>query len=1149
MKIRNLIPLLLLGFPGNSQISGTASFVNSPHRSNGLYDCGKFLGLNTYGSSADFGQIPITGDQITVEAVINRTTPYSGGLLYAGDVVSKHDGPNDVNYLLRPNDAEITTTDGHYYRTPDICEIELNKTYHVAMVYDGKALKFYRDGFLMSQVAASGQLYQNNWTTRVGFYQNQTVNTNFIGYINEVRIWKVARTQDQIRANMATSLASPSTEPGLVAYYTFDNLINKTGSGLYNGSLVGSAALSQSPGTNCPLVVDSCNTRTLTPNFTIPDTVCVNTPVTISNTTSGATTSYWNFCVADIDKAPIATNLGNPGGFLASPTFMDYAQYNGNWYGIATNYQDGKLTRLDFGNSLLNTPSAVSLGNFPGALIPTNIISEGIQIVFNEGRWYAIVVGSANTAGTEPRIFKVDFGPNLTNTNPVVTDWGNIGNLAQPIDLHVFKDDNGEWYGFTTNSENNTITRFNFTSSFSNTPTAVNLGNVGNLAYPTGIFAINDNGFWRVFVVNGGDNTTTSGIFSLSRLDFGSSLLNTPTGVNLGNPGNTLQHPRDITIMRSCGQIVGFATNGHPSYNDVVKLNFNNDLTSTPSAVSLGSTGGTAFPHSISKLFRVNDDLYSFITNATGSSNSITRLQFAGCTNASVASSTLFNPAPITYNAPGTYNINLTIDDGLATQNSTCKQVVVVPPLVHTPTQKVTSCTGATKIGTGVKGVSYLWNTGATTDSILVSDTGTYWVLTKRFGCSNIDSFQVKLSNLAIKSSNDTSICAGQKVPLQTTSIAGATYAWTPAGSVSNATIYNPQSNALNNTTQFIVTVTDANKCVGKDTVLVNVNPLPTITRTRDTLLCHDKTLQLNASGGTSYQWSPAASLSNATVANPIASPAASTLYSLVVTNAAGCSKSDSVRVTIKPKPVFAISSAVSTCTGTAVNLLASGGNQYSWLPATGLSNATSANPVANPGTSTVYTVKIVETTCFDSTTLSTTVSLLPLPAISATVSNEVTCTTPAANLSASGGVSYVWKPGLGLSDSIGATVLASPPANTSYIVKGTGSNGCSGYDTVEVKVSHTGDLDVKLPNAFSPNGDGKNECFGITRYGSLLQQVDLSVYNRWGQRVFHTTDPANCWNGKFNGKLQPTGGYAYVLKANTFCGQVFRKGIVMLLY
>jgi len=119
--------------------------------------CSNWLSTPSNPSYAAVGQINVPGDKITVEAVFNRTKPYTGGLLYAGDLVSKHNTNSDVNYLLRPNNAEITTTNG-YFRTPDICEIELNKTYHAAMVYNGSTLKFYRNGFLMSQVAATGNL-------------------------------------------------------------------------------------------------------------------------------------------------------------------------------------------------------------------------------------------------------------------------------------------------------------------------------------------------------------------------------------------------------------------------------------------------------------------------------------------------------------------------------------------------------------------------------------------------------------------------------------------------------------------------------------------------------------------------------------------------------------------------------------------------------------------------------------------------------------------------------------------------------------------------------------------------------------------------------------------------------------------------------
>lgn len=289
-------------------------------------------------------------------------------------------------------------------------------------------------------------------------------------------------------------------------------------------------------------------------SFLTPDTICINQPLTIQNTSVGATSYYWNFCVADLKTAPSSVNLGNINGELSAPVFMDYVFVDGNYYGFLINYNPGELIRLDFGISLLNTPKAVNLGNF-GGIVPVADGAEGIQIVNNEGKWYAIIVGGYTAAGYNPRILKIAFGTDITNPSPVATSWGNIGGLLQqPIDLHIFKENNN-WYGFTVNSAYNTITRFNFTSSFENTPTAENLGNVGILSYPTGIYAIKDENEWKVFIVNGGDNTRTGGPWSLTRLDFGSSLLNKPTAMNLGNPGGILYHPRDLTIMKSCGQM------------------------------------------------------------------------------------------------------------------------------------------------------------------------------------------------------------------------------------------------------------------------------------------------------------------------------------------------------------------------------------------------------------------------------------------------------------------------------------------------------------------------------------------------------------------------------------------------------------------
>ncbi|MEK7224986.1 MAG: hypothetical protein AAB221_04805, partial [Bacteroidota bacterium] len=86
---------------------------------------------------------------------------------------------------------------------------------------------------------------------------NNPVGTNFFGYINEVRIWNVARTQAELQTYMNTSLPGPTTQAGLLGYYTFDDLLNKQGNAAYNGTLNGGATINNT-NPNCIFTADSC---------------------------------------------------------------------------------------------------------------------------------------------------------------------------------------------------------------------------------------------------------------------------------------------------------------------------------------------------------------------------------------------------------------------------------------------------------------------------------------------------------------------------------------------------------------------------------------------------------------------------------------------------------------------------------------------------------------------------------------------------------------------------------------------------------------------------------------------------------------------------------------------------------------------------
>ena len=97
------------------------------------------------------------------------------------------------------------------------------------------------------------------------------------------------------------------------------------------------------------------------------------------------------------------------------------------------------------------------------------------------------------------------------------------------------------------------------------------------------------------------------------------------------------------------------------------------------------------------------------------------------------------------------------------------------------------------------------------------------------------------------------------------------------------------------------------------------------------------------------------------------------------------------------------------------------------------------------------------------------------------------------------------------------------------------------------VNVSKDGASRFVVPNAFTPNQDGKNDCFGIQRWGNATVK-QFSVYNRWGTLVFQSTDVSKCWDGTWRGTPQPAGGYIYIIKAVTLCGEITSKGMLTLI-
>jgi gliding motility-associated-like protein len=429
------------------------------------------------------------------------------------------------------------------------------------------------------------------------------------------------------------------------------------------------------------------------------------------------------------------------------------------------------------------------------------------------------------------------------------------------------------------------------------------------------------------------------------------------------------------------------------------------------------------------------------------------------------------------------------------------------------------------------------------------ASTNTYHVqITGANGCKAVDS--VKVSVLAVPTvdtRSDTTICNNSSTTLFTASTGAASFTWSPATGLSNPKIANPFASPTT-TTKYIISVSNGS-CSAKDSVTISVIQAPTLSKGNDTTICNQGQAQLFASGATSYLWSPATGLNNPNISNPIASPNAATKYYVAAKGANGCSKIDSVKVDWIPKPVFSITPpAVSICLGDATTITAAGADVYNWYSGSNIQSPSAASTSVLPVTSQQYNVAVRHNFCKLVDTLHSIVTVNSLPITTVSKSNDIDCSNASATLSASGGVSYSWTPLQGTVGANTANPTVNPPTTTTYIVKVTNSNGCSKYDSIKViAVFNPLSGGYNMPDAFTPNGDGKNDCFGI-KYWGAIEKIDFSIYNRWGERVFHSSDPSACWDGNFKGIPQASGTFVYQVIAKTACGEVYKKGTIILM-
>ncbi len=222
---------------------------------------------------------------------------------------------------------------------------------------------------------------------------------------------------------------------------------------------------------------------------------------------------------------------------------------------------------------------------------------------------------------------------------------------------------------------------------------------------------------------------------------------------------------------------------------------------------------------------------------------------------------------------------------------------------------------------------------------------------TDLFGCFQDDSVLVDVkAQVTLDAGNDTSICLTDGYRLSTTGDA-VSYTWIPDLYLDDADIKNPFAKPASSISYTVIG--NIGKCQAQSDVTIKVVPPPPAFAGPDATICFGQNAQLTAAGGSSYSWSPANFLSNQNIADPVVQqPRTSMTYIVTVTDTLGCTKAINDTILVKvipPLKVDAGPSDTSIVKGQQLFLRGTGALNYTWLPATWLSNAFIANPVANP--------------------------------------------------------------------------------------------------------------------------------------------------------------------------------------------------------
>jgi gliding motility-associated-like protein len=381
---------------------------------------------------------------------------------------------------------------------------------------------------------------------------------------------------------------------------------------------------------------------------------------------------------------------------------------------------------------------------------------------------------------------------------------------------------------------------------------------------------------------------------------------------------------------------------------------------------------------------------------------------------------------------------------------------------------------------------AFLWQNGATTANINVTQGGKYVLEARLRGCLKKDSVQITVNPMPkFKLGNDTTLCEGSPLLLSAMAQTGSTYLWQ-----NNSTASTLAANA-NGKYKVVVTL---NGCTKSDSLNVNFTPIPTIALGRDTTICESTVYVLKSnSNADAFLWQNGATTANINVTQ-------GGKYVLQA-RLRGCLKKDSIQIAVTPLPRFDLGKDTVLCGGQFLNLSATVQNAtFKWFD-----NSTGNTIKVTKNGS--YTAEAVRLGCVFKDTIQ--VAFITPPQYSLGVDTTI-CADDVLILKANvANTTILW------SDNSNQPTIRVTKEGIYWSDVAT-KEGCKTRDSIKIMVKICPKFQAFVPTAFSPNGDGFNEVIKPFFHPEfpIVGNYLFQIFNRWGDLVFSTTDKDQAWDG-----------------------------------